>query len=279
MLMVNVACAGAIGAAYRCRPARVTGASLIFVFYHIGLIAIQLAHQYRWITIGVHSSTITGFLTVFIFGAVFVYPYYYGAVGGYQSVAATVLLLVAALVTTVTKLVFDSLLPNIALIIALLSAAVIGFIGSAGETGTPGRRHLRTMALALSFGAPFLVLDLLEESAMRIAGNPLELAWIDFSPLVFSVLSVLIALHHVGELSRERSVSAQSTGARWTERGLSSREAEVADLVAAGMSNGSIAGQLFISESTVKKHLNSIFRKTGFETRHRLIAAAHEERE
>jgi DNA-binding CsgD family transcriptional regulator/tetratricopeptide (TPR) repeat protein len=49
--------------------------------------------------------------------------------------------------------------------------------------------------------------------------------------------------------------------------GLSSREAEVLRLVAAGRSNRQIAQDLAISESTVAKHLTSIFNKTATDNR------------
>jgi len=61
-----------------------------------------------------------------------------------------------------------------------------------------------------------------------------------------------------------RSVAAQY--------GLSPRETEVFDLVCRGRTNEEIAAGLFISLSTVKTHLSSIFLKTG--TRNRLEAAA-----
>ena len=52
---------------------------------------------------------------------------------------------------------------------------------------------------------------------------------------------------------------------------LSDRERQIAMLVARGMKNRDIAGELSISENTVKRHLQSIFNKTG--TRDRLELA------
>jgi len=43
--------------------------------------------------------------------------------------------------------------------------------------------------------------------------------------------------------------------------GLSSREVEVMDLIASGMNNQQIAATCFISEKTVKNHINRIFAK------------------
>lgn len=48
---------------------------------------------------------------------------------------------------------------------------------------------------------------------------------------------------------------------------LSPREEEVLRLVAQGMTNRAIAGELFLSEKTVARHLSNIFGKTGVSTR------------
>ena len=48
---------------------------------------------------------------------------------------------------------------------------------------------------------------------------------------------------------------------------LRQREAEVARLVADGLSNKEIGGRLFISERTVESHVRSIMNKLGFHSR------------
>src|SRR5438132_442710 len=53
---------------------------------------------------------------------------------------------------------------------------------------------------------------------------------------------------------------------------LSTREGEVARLVAAGLTNGVIATRLFISERTVESHLERIRRKLGFHRRSEIAA-------
>jgi DNA-binding NarL/FixJ family response regulator len=57
--------------------------------------------------------------------------------------------------------------------------------------------------------------------------------------------------------------------------GLTPREAEVLVLIAAGRSNQEIAEQLFVSEATVKSHVNRIFMKTGSRDRAQAVAYAH----
>ncbi|WP_326824819.1 helix-turn-helix domain-containing protein [Streptosporangium sp. NBC_01756] len=51
------------------------------------------------------------------------------------------------------------------------------------------------------------------------------------------------------------------------ETGLSRREAEVMELIATGRSNGQIAQHLFLSEKTVKNHVNRIYAKLGVDSR------------
>jgi DNA-binding NarL/FixJ family response regulator len=55
---------------------------------------------------------------------------------------------------------------------------------------------------------------------------------------------------------------------------LSERERQIAALVARGMKNKDIAAQLSISENTVKRHLQSIFSKTGARDRLELAVIA-----
>lgn len=62
-------------------------------------------------------------------------------------------------------------------------------------------------------------------------------------------------------------VSATISATTELPDGLSSREAEVLRLIAAGRSNKEIAGELFVSEATVKTHINNIFGKAGLRDR------------
>jgi len=61
-----------------------------------------------------------------------------------------------------------------------------------------------------------------------------------------------------------------------TKAGLSKREAEILMLINEGLSNQQIADKLFISESTVKKHISNIFQKLGVERRTEAIKKALE---
>jgi DNA-binding NarL/FixJ family response regulator len=56
---------------------------------------------------------------------------------------------------------------------------------------------------------------------------------------------------------------------------LTPREAEVLRLIAAGQSNREIARALFVSEATVKTHVNRIFAKTGSRDRAQAMRYAY----
>jgi DNA-binding NarL/FixJ family response regulator len=55
---------------------------------------------------------------------------------------------------------------------------------------------------------------------------------------------------------------------------LTPREAEVLGRIAAGLSNAEIATALYVSEATVKTHINHIFAKTGLRDRAQLVGYA-----
>jgi DNA-binding NarL/FixJ family response regulator len=63
---------------------------------------------------------------------------------------------------------------------------------------------------------------------------------------------------------------------RLSDDDLTPREAEVLRLIAAGKSNREIARALFVSEATVKTHVNRIFAKTGSRDRGQAVHYAYQ---
>jgi DNA-binding NarL/FixJ family response regulator len=57
---------------------------------------------------------------------------------------------------------------------------------------------------------------------------------------------------------------------------LTERELEVPNAIARGHSNGEIAGQLFLSEATVKTHVTRVLAKLGVRDRVQIVVAAYE---
>lgn len=70
--------------------------------------------------------------------------------------------------------------------------------------------------------------------------------------------------------------SAPDAGSADPLDGLTTREREVAQAVAAGLANGEIAQQLFLSVGSVKAHISSALTKLGMDNRVQLAIAAHE---
>jgi len=90
---------------------------------------------------------------------------------------------------------------------------------------------------------------------------------LDAARRVFDRLGAAPDLAHVAVLARGESTAPG---------GLSAREAEVLRLLAAGKSNRAIAGDLFISEKTVARHVSNIFTKLGLSSRAAATAYAYE---
>jgi DNA-binding CsgD family transcriptional regulator len=93
---------------------------------------------------------------------------------------------------------------------------------------------------------------------------------LDAARTVFHQLGAVPDLGRAEMLSRAAAPGAAG--------GLSVREAQVLRLVAAGKTNRQIAGELFISERTVERHVSNIFVKIDVSTRAGATAYAYEHR-
>jgi DNA-binding NarL/FixJ family response regulator len=67
-----------------------------------------------------------------------------------------------------------------------------------------------------------------------------------------------------------------TAGSAIDTHGLSPRELEVLRLVASGKTNKTIAGELFLSEKTVDRHVSNIFGKLNVSTRAAATAWAYQ---
>jgi DNA-binding NarL/FixJ family response regulator len=76
-------------------------------------------------------------------------------------------------------------------------------------------------------------------------------------------------------LSRPAAAAASGPAGKLPD-GLTAREAEVLTLLASGLSNAEIARRLYVSNATVKTHINRIFAKTGARDRAQAVRYAYQ---
>jgi DNA-binding CsgD family transcriptional regulator len=100
--------------------------------------------------------------------------------------------------------------------------------------------------------------------------------------LLFSALGIWLGLKftRTRELVVVREVPVRVTGpfvrntARQQELGITPRELEILELIAAGLSNREIAERLFVSENTVKTHSGRLYDKLAARRRTQAVQRA-----
>jgi DNA-binding NarL/FixJ family response regulator len=92
-----------------------------------------------------------------------------------------------------------------------------------------------------------------------------------------AALDPAVQCHVVAALAGdgERAVAVSAPGAPELPDDLTPREAEVLSLIAQGLSNAEIAERLFITEGTVKSHINHLFSKIDARDRAQAVTYAY----
>ncbi len=80
----------------------------------------------------------------------------------------------------------------------------------------------------------------------------------------------------VAAVTSQPHATSPAAGTAKPPGGLTTREAEVLTLLASGLSNAEIAQRLYVSNATVKTHVNRIFAKTGARDRAQAVRYAYE---
>ena len=97
------------------------------------------------------------------------------------------------------------------------------------------------------------------------------------------VLILVVLLHNSGTADRLPGRSSDAFAARCRvvaeESGLTPREAEVFALLAEGRDRAYIQGELFITEATIKTHVQHIYTKLGVHGKQELIALVREQKQ
>ncbi len=176
----------------------------------------------------------------------------------------------------------DRLLPDLARFDGMMIASAIGAIGPVGYflgliEGMAGRldeavAHLEGAAALAGVGdmAPSLArVRLTLAATLERRGAPGDRDRARSLADVVAVDAARLGMHAV--LSRANALVSRLTG---SQTRLSLREREIADHVAAGLSNREIAERLVLSERTVESHVQHILTKLGFRSRTQIAAWA-----
>jgi DNA-binding CsgD family transcriptional regulator len=186
-------------------------------------------------------------------------------------------ILVAYLVSLSMAMELDpSLLLNTPFIIMVLSGAfILTLLGRRGRSGAHGvikdlRHNLVLTGYIVTFFAHVAFLS--KSAAMEEGYRGIIL---NFLPLFYAyLLHTLLGFFDNekpagGEDVRQNPASSQAEDLE--DYGLSRREIVVARELLSDLSNREIGAKLYISESTIKKHINRIYQKVGVRNRTEFI--------
>jgi DNA-binding CsgD family transcriptional regulator len=194
----------------------------------------------------------------------FLRPTLAGPVNGFFVAAAfaAALLEIAGLTQVTGALLGFSLLYAIAL-------AVVLKLRGTGTDQDPDRWVLGLVLAVSACFIPLFVLNILNGYKISIWPAAKRLFQLDATPAYLAVMGPVLLLRlraHPARLAEQGISIPDNLLAE-----LSEREREVVDQVLQGRTNREISAALFIAESTVKKHVNSAFRKLHVTSRWQLV--------
>jgi len=160
----------------------------------------------------------------------------------------------------------SSPMPMLQAIADQAEAAVLLAEGDARGALTTSRR---AWARWQDLGVPY------EAARCRVIAARACRALADEASAVMELDAARVVFDELGARQALAAAEAESSAAQpELAGGLSARELEVLRLVAAGETNREIAGELYLSEKTVERHLSNIFGKLGLSSRSAATAYA-----
>lgn len=173
-----------------------------------------------------------------------------------------------------------------------LSPAVLGRIRSAIAQATSQQRVWRLVRLLILEASAHEALEN-RPGALRALRRALELgahgrmirSFVDEGPVILHLVDVILGEERrapmaiaVDYLEHVLTAAGRASGAPASSRSeieqLSKRELEVLRMLVAGLSNANIGARLFVSQHTVKWHLQHVYEKLGVKSRTQAVAAA-----
>jgi DNA-binding CsgD family transcriptional regulator len=157
--------------------------------------------------------------------------------------------------------------------LVFLYTVVLGLYASGKVQDQPRKSLARTFSFLLAGFLPAIMIDEVIEN-MYIPNYPPV-----FFPLCYAIFSIIFARHfiklygHHPQISTLPEASSEQVSVEelFQNYNISPREQEVIRLILQGYSNQQIGDTLFISLSTVKKHVTNIYQKLEIKSRYELI--------
>ena len=177
------------------------------------------------------------------------------------------------LTSIVVENLFYSIIPQLAdtsvILYAIILLIVLRFRKSKLKPGFRIGRLIDILFYGIAFFGIGIALDILEN--IPYTRPFFSLLAVDFYPVFILCIGLLFLYWMLKFSSSEDSIDMAVTGLPLESLPVTNREREVISLILEGKTNTDISEQLCISESTVKKHINSIFRKLSISSRWELL--------
>ncbi len=148
----------------------------------------------------------------------------------------------------------------------MVGAILIFFLITLGET-----LHYREVVLSRDFAPVGFIVSLLspDGGSQPLVYMASTLGTLGVMLIVFNWFAVKISIAFMQGQTTPISLDKAALHEKY---GISTREFEILEHVACGMSNKEIGSRLYISEGTVKNHLHRIMRKLGVGSRTEILA-------